>query len=338
MSSDVHVQALVDVHHLTQLFPTVSTPEAWLQLEQLRQSKMEPAHQKIVTRSILASMGELLAAPGCAVSPRTLVDSALRLVDKSGAAPKSGEIMTSLLPSTEALSKQIDAMTSRPPLAGLHLLDPLIPVSPYGRHAESDPASFDAHGRSATARQIEALLALIQDDRTLVSEGQVLTHVLSAAQLAQESIWSSEPGCARGMYAPSTSSEYLHSITQEAKGALSYALASVDSMSTVDLGWHKTAVGLLKDGQTKAGGDYLQCQLATLALTVREKQDDVAARVFRDILSRHLQHSGAGVAEGEVWLNYGMSISEKRMLHSRHEKHVLAGLTFHRYPVIVGSA
>lgn len=314
MSSDVHVQALVDVRHLTQLFPTISAPEAWLHLEQLRQSKLEPAQQEAITRAILASIGELLADPSCAVSPRTLVDSALRLVDKSGAAAKTLEIMASLLPSTEALNQQLETSTSRPPLAGLHALDSLIPVTTYDQHMDSAPSSFDAHGRSATARQTEALLALIQDDRTLVTEGQVLTHVLSAAQLAQESIWSSEPNCARGMYAPSTNTDYLHTIIQEAKGALSYALASVDSTSTVDLGWHKTAVGLLKDGQNTKGGDCLQNQLATLAATVREKHDDVAARVFRDILSRLLQRFGAGVPEGEVWLNYGMSISEKRTL------------------------
>lgn len=307
MSSDIHIQAFVAAHHLTHLLPATVVPPAWQDVEQEIRS-LAPAQQGVIADAITASLADLLAAPGSPVSPRTLVDASLRLLSGTGSSSSSTHGLESLLPSAEAMDRQIASTTRLPPNSGLHALDALIPVS------QNEPAadtSFDFEGRSALARQIEAVLALIQDDRTLVAHRDILSYVLYAAQLAQEALWSREPGCARGMYASTTESEHLQLVIREAEGALSYALASIDATVSIDLAWHKTTVDLLKNGSASEGQDYLQKQIVRLANTVRDDNNDVAARVLRTILARHLQRSGAGVAEGEVWLNFGMSISEK---------------------------
>lgn len=209
--------------------------------------------------------------------------------------------------------QELSEFTGEPPAEGLAIMDPLIPIAfdEDDEDAISSALDFDTQGRSSIARQADAALALFRADRSLTCDASLLWLVLASSTLAQEALWSStSPTRARGMFAPSTSAEYLHTLIREAEGALSYALAKVDS---VGIDWHKRTVQLLKSGEAPAASDdFLQNLLVNLGQWTAEMNDDVTARIFRHVVSRHLRQSDAGIPEGEIWLNYAMSVSEKR--------------------------
>lgn len=217
-----------------------------------------------------------------------------------------------LLPPSSDLGPHLASYTAKPPSDGLYILDPLIPARSEDDEISPASTTFDAQGRSSPARHVEALLALLHDDRTLINHDLILSHVLSAAQLAQEALWASNGIAGRGLYAEFVDADHLRSVIREAEGAMSYALASLETAGEIDVQWHKSAVSLLKSEVNAGTKDALQAQLVSLASSITQQQDDVAARVLRNLLGRHLQQSGAGVAEAEVWLNFAMSSSEKR--------------------------
>jgi hypothetical protein len=121
------------------------------------------------------------------------------------------------------------------------------------------------------------------------------------------------PGAARGLYTPDTPASHLEQVVRLAEGALSFSLSLVDE---APLAWHKATVAQLRTGQAAADADYLQRLLSDLRADVAQKTSDIAPRAFRQVLARHLRKCGAGEAEGEVWLNEAMAMSEKRR-HNR---------------------
>lgn len=194
-------------------------------------------------------------------------------------------------------------------------MDPLIPIT-FDDDEEEEAVTaaaldFDSEGRSSVARLADAALALFRADRSLTFDASLLWLVLASSTLAQDALWSTTSSMrARGMFSTSTTTDYLNSVIREAEGALSYALAKVDD---VPVDWHKRTVQLLKSGEApQASDDFLQNLLVNLGQWTTNMQDDVTARIFRHVLARHLRQSDAGLAEGEVWLNFAMSVSEKR--------------------------
>lgn len=59
LTSDIHIQALVASHHITQLVPDLTVPEDWRSLEQARRS-LDKRHQETISKAIFASLAELL--------------------------------------------------------------------------------------------------------------------------------------------------------------------------------------------------------------------------------------------------------------------------------------
>ena len=193
-------------------------------------------------------------------------------------------------------------ITSRTPHSALSISDALIsPSTDVGN--EAGPSSgFDARGRSKAARLAEAALAFIRADRQLASTSpNLLQIVLSARALAQDGL--AVPGASRGFLNSAITPLYLEEVIREAEGALSFSLSAFDEVS-VD--WHKATVELLKK-EDAGKGDFLQKLLVTLVMGVKGTEDDVAARIVRDVLAKHLRQCGAGEKDADIWLAFAMT-------------------------------
>jgi len=210
------------------------------------------------------------------------------------------------LPETSLIQGLISEFTSRTPNTTLAIVDPLVSPSADSNAEEGPSSGFDSRGRSKAARLAEAALAFIRADRQLASTSpNLLQIVLSARALAQDAL--AVPGASRGFLNANVIPSYLEEVIREAEGALSFSLSAFDEVS---IDWHKTTVDLLKKEEGDKG-DFLQRLLATLALSVKGQEDDVAARIVRDVLEKHLRQSGAGEKEAEVWLAYAMTKADK---------------------------
>ena len=227
-------------------------------------------------------------------SPGILVDVALLTTPDHSVTT----VAQTLLPDVDHVRQLVVNFSSRPPAPTLPVIDPLIGCSHYDQYQQ---AEFDSEGRSQGARLAEAALALIRSDRRLASSSPNLLQIaLSARILAQDA--SAVPGASRGFFAESTSIDYLVEVVREAEGALSFALAAFDDVSST---WHKSTVCMIQSGMTDDTADSLQRLLLTLALEIRDQTDDVVARTFRDVLGRHLRQSNEG--DAEIWLSLAMT-------------------------------
>jgi hypothetical protein len=216
------------------------------------------------------------------IRPAVLVDVAL-----------ATQTPDSLLPSTEQLRSMVSQHAERT-YSTLAMVDQLVPCT---SDAAEGPAAYDAQGRSRAARYAEAALAILRADRT--SHTYLLT-VLSAAMFAKDTL--DIPSGSRGFFAPTTDRTKLADFIREVDGTLSFALAEVDDVA---LPWHQSAIAAL--GKS-APQDFMQELLLALKTEITETNSDIAARVFRDVLSRHFRQSGAGEKELEVWLAFAMGM------------------------------
>jgi hypothetical protein len=238
--------------------------------------------------------------------PETLIDVAL--IPTPGETPISPEtLVKAILPPPQDLTLAMSSHSSQSADNTLPITDPLVLYNPDYTPSAVKTSNFDVHGRSKAARYAEAVLLILRADRKLVStEPQLLQIGLKAMVLAQDAL--AVPGASRGLFSPSIRTDTLEGIIRDAEGALSYALASLDD---APLAWHTATVQTLKSGKAPLESDFLQAILEALRGEIATSGSDVAARVFRDILSRHLRQSGAGEAEAEIWLNYAMQLLEK---------------------------
>jgi hypothetical protein len=314
-----HIHAVVAVHHLVVLFPriqaVVSIPATaaaiWAATAAL------PSDAKaVLSAAISRSLAELLGRVSCRVAPDTLVDVALATELGSDATPTT--VAATLLPAEVDLLAHLTRHTTQPPNPTLPVIDALVPCTAGGDEPSTRAQDFDTAGRSRAARYAEAALALLRADRSLVHALPHLLHVALAAMLLARD-GAAVPGASRGLYTPATPAAHLESVVRAAEGALSFSLSLVDE---APLEWHKAAVEFLRAGAAGPNADYLQRLLADLGADVAAQTSDVAPRAFREVLGRHLRKSGAGEAEGEVWLNYAMAMSAKR----RFEHHFPADL------------
>jgi hypothetical protein len=308
VASDAYLPAVVAAHHLVVLVPRVglevsvppSASKIWVAAADL------PEKSKVaLSTAISRSLAELLGRVSCRADPDALVDVAL--MTDLGSKPTPTSVAGTLLPPAEEMLSQLAAHTSQPPHPALPVIDPQVPtggvVEPLSRASD-----FDAAGRSRAARYVEAGLALLRVDRSLVTALPHLLNVaLSAMVLASDA--SAIPGASRGMYTPEASMAALERVVRDSQGALSFSLSLVDE---APLAWHKATVEQLKAGKPANNADYLQRLLSDLRAAVAEGTSDVAPRAFFAVLSRHMRGCEAGEAEGEAWLTYAMQMSEKR--------------------------
>lgn len=309
ISADEYIQSIVAVHHLVVLLPRLdhsfrppeSASKIWSAATTL---PVESAAR--LSKAVSSSLADLLGRVTCRVDPGLLVDVAL--ASDLGAAATAATVANTLLPPPDDLLAHLSRHTAQPPNLSLPVIDPLVPCSPDDEPPITRPSDFDTVGRSRAARYAEAGLALLRADRSLVQTLPFLLHVaLAAMLLAQDG--AAVPGASRGLYTPETPTEHLEQVVRDAEGALSFSLSLVDE---APLAWHKATVEQLRAGQATADADYLQRLLTDLRADVATKTSDIAPRAFREVLSRHLRKCGAGEAEGEVWLNYAMAMSDKR--------------------------
>ncbi|GMK59535.1 hypothetical protein CspeluHIS016_0801410 [Cutaneotrichosporon spelunceum] len=309
VASDTYIPAVVAAHHLVVLVPRmgldVSVPPSPSKIWAAAASLPDES-KATLSAAISRSLAELLGCVSCRADPDALVDVAL--MTDLGTQPSPASVAGSLLPPADELISQLAAHTSQPPHPALPVIDPQVPtggvVEPVSRASD-----FDAAGRSRAARYVEAGLALLRVDRSLVTGLPHLLNVaLSAEVLASDA--AAIPGASRGMYTPEASPTALDGVVRDAQGALSFSLSLVDE---APLAWHKATVEQLRAGKPAENADYLQHLLGDLRAAVAEKTSDVAPRAFYAVLSRHLRRSEAGEAEGEVWLTYAMQMSEKQL-------------------------
>ncbi|TXT13101.1 hypothetical protein VHUM_01502 [Vanrija humicola] len=308
VTSEVTIHGIVAVHHMAILLPRLeyskgvyeSAVEIWKTASGLKDST-----KQLLSDAISASLAELLGRVSCRVDPGTLVDVAL--ATDLGASPTPAEVAKALLPSSTELLKHLAQHTSQPPHPSLPVIDPLVPCVSETNEQVTRPSDFDVSGRSRAARYAEAGLALLREDRSLVQAFPSLLHVaLSAMVLAEDGI--AIPGASRGLYTVDTPVSQLGQVIRDAEGALSFSLAIVDE---APLAWHKTTVEQLRTGTVPDNADYLQRLLSSVRQDVVAKTSDVAPRIFREVLSRHLRQCDAGEVEGEVWLTYALQMSDR---------------------------
>lgn len=230
-----------------------------------------------------------------------MVDVALISVVGDLDPPSAKEVARVLIP--EGAAPNMQEHLRQAPDITLPIVDSLVSFT----HATPSTAesSFDSTGRSSTARVAEGIRSLLKAERRIVDDRpELLEIVLHTAVVAKDT--HAVPGSSRGLFAETVSASHLLEVIRETEGALSYALVA---MEDVPLSWHQTTVQMLKTGST--GEDLLQRILHDLQLRSSGPGGDVSARVFRDVLARHLRQSGAGEVESEIWLSYAMSCAEK---------------------------
>ncbi|BEI93821.1 uncharacterized protein CcaverHIS019_0602800 [Cutaneotrichosporon cavernicola] len=308
VASDAYIPAVVAAHHLVVLVPRlgldVSVPPEPSKIWAAAASLPEES-KATLSAAISRSLAELLGRVSCRADPDALVDVAL--MTDLGTHPTPATVASTLLPPADEMLSQLAAHTSQPPHPALPVIDPQVPtggvVEPISRASD-----FDTAGRSRAARYVEAGLALLRVDRSLVTTLPHLLNVaLSAMVLASDA--AAIPGASRGMYTPEASPAALEGVVRGAQGALSFSLSLIDE---APLAWHKATIEQLRAGKPVQKADYLQRLLGDLCASVAEKTSDVAPRAFYAVLSRHLRGSEAGEAEGEVWLTYAMQMSDKQ--------------------------
>ena len=241
------------------------------------------------------------------VSPNILVDVALMTSIRPHSQLSPAEALHQTLPPLTDIVHSIERHASRSPNITTPILDPLIPYVPDDTENTTRTSDFDSKGRSRAARLAEAACLFLREDRHLVAtEPSLLQVVLSARIFAQDAL--AVPGASRGFFADSASADVLSGVIREIEGALSYSLAL---FGEVQLTWHTSTIQRLEAGPPSDGADSLQRLLVTLRADIVQSGSDISARVFRDVLSRHLRQGGAGDKESEAWLAYGMSLSDK---------------------------
>lgn len=242
------------------------------------------------------------------LSPSDLVDAALLHPIGNLTPPPASVLAKSLLPSSHDLVSALSALTGKPPTTALAVIDLLVRMTADETDRADTGDTSDATGRSGTARTLEAASAILRADRQLAqAEPDLLRALLAASMLASDA--AAIPGASRGLYGPAVSSAHLSDFTREVEGALSYALAAIDDVPS---SWHADTVAYLKKGQADEKADFLQRLMVSFAQdVVPDANADVSARVFRDVLSRHLRQSGSGQKEAEFWLNFGMGLADR---------------------------
>ncbi|WVF72830.1 hypothetical protein IAT40_007648 [Kwoniella sp. CBS 6097] len=314
VASDLWLQSLISVHHVIFLLPRVpghiacsfgkdeSIAALWEKTGQLNDEE-----KRKVLSKVHESLREGIQRVEVEVDPDILIDVALATTIGGDKAPSVSALCQVLLPPTSELLDAISSHASQPSHPSLPILDPLVPYTSEVSPDISLESEFDIIGRTKAARWAEATVSLLRADRALVNSQPALLQIaLSAFQLAQDTL--AIPGSSRGLYATSASVVHLTDLVREVEGAMSYALSYVDE---APVSWHSATVQALKSGSVPTDADLLQKLFVALKADVVSNGGDVSARSFRDMLSRHLRQSGAGEPEGEVWLNYAMSLIDK---------------------------
>jgi hypothetical protein len=240
-------------------------------------------------------------------SPGVLIDVAL-LNTLGGTSSSSSRIAERLLPTIASILESVTSHTSRPAHVELPITDPLVAYAPDDEADKTVKTSeYDLQGRSKAARLVEGVARLLRADRQLsTNEPEMLRIVLAARVLVQDA--QILPTGSRGFLAPTTPLEYLEDSVREIDGVMSYALSSIDDTPAA---WHKATIALLQTSKSQGSPDWLQKVLLVFADDVRKTSGDVSARALRDVLARHLRQSGAGAAEGEMWLQFATTLMER---------------------------
>ena len=240
-------------------------------------------------------------------SPSVLLDVALMTSFASNPPTQPAVLLGQILPPLPLITDLINFHASLTPDITLPITDPLIPCMFVDNAVTTQASDFDIRGRSKAARYAEAILYILRADRRLVeTQPNLLRIVLAARTIAQDAL--AVPGASRGIFASTIMADRLVDFVRDTEGALSYALVSIDETK---LAWHTSTIQQLRVATQSSGADFLQLLLLALHNDVVGSGNDIQARVFRDVLSRHLRQAGAGEAEADIWLQYAVANIDK---------------------------
>ncbi|WVO13469.1 hypothetical protein L204_101086 [Cryptococcus depauperatus] len=309
VESDLLVQSIIAIHHIIFMLPRlpghIATQEAkvdsltkvWVEMGNLNAA----AQQKVLNR-VYEALKDDIRKTEVQVGPDVIIDVALATTIGTSPALQAKALAQILLPPTYELLNDLASHASRAPHPSLPIVDSLIPYIAVNDNSVPS-ASFDVFGRSKAAREAEAAVTLLRADRSLAEyEPSLLQAALTMSQIAQDTL--AVPTSSRGLYSQRISANYLTRLIREVEGAMSFALRYVDE---VPPSWHTDTVQALTCGSLSANSDLLQRLLLALKDQVIASGNDVSARSFRDLLSRHLRQVGVGEKECEVWLSFAMS-------------------------------
>lgn len=315
IESEHLISGLVGVHHVLFVLPRlpghIASAESkasgllnlWSKLGELVVEYQEKVLQRIYT-----ALKEEIGDVEVKVDPEVLIDVALATTIGSRSAPSIHTLVLALLPEVMSIIQDLAPHTSQPPHPSLPIVDPLIPFVAHGEDdLDSIQPEFDSLGRAQTSRYAEAAVALLRADRSLVKdEPALLQMILAVGRLAQDAL--TVPGASRGLFSKETPPSRLTDLVREVEGAVSFALGYVDE---AEPSWHHATIQALKSGSVPLDSDLLQRLMVALQKEVTANGNDVDARSFRDVLYKHMRQIGAGVQEGEAWLNYAMSLVDR---------------------------
>lgn len=206
---------------------------------------------------------------------------------------------------TDAVVTYSDKYAERSPPAYLSFIfDDFLPDNDENDKTLS--GDFDAFGRSADSRTLEALLAYLHINRTPARQSSALLYALLLnLQLVEDELFCK--GGSRGLYGKAVSGEYLAAMAAELADITSYAISSL----ALDFGrpWHiETMTALAKPGTLSEDSVLAStCQMLFRGCAT----SDVRARVLRRMLHRIIETSGDQMIN-ERWLAYSQSIDTAR--------------------------
>lgn len=184
----------------------------------------------------------------------------------------------------------------------------------YEEDGKAPHGDYDTFGRSADARNLEALLAYLHVNRGSARQSSsLLCALMLALQLVEDETFCKHGS--RGLYGNGVSPEYLAAIRAELADVTSWAISAL--AMDLDRQWHIETMTALAKPVTVAAESVLAsaCQM----LFRGTANSDVRARVLRRTIHRIVETSGDQMIN-ERWLAYSQSIDTARkrtaVLHS----------------------
>jgi hypothetical protein len=240
------------------------------------------------------------------LSPCDIVGISANFLETLGETRIAQVILEQVLPVPAKLDESCRDITNRTLPSELAILDALIPQVTSESGPGQAGTQFDSAGRSSLGRGLEAVIAALTLDRTLVQTSAAhLLHCLTAYYAAADE--TAVLNASRGVYKSDTAQDYLYGIREESDQLISYWIVSV-ARSLPD-SWHMAApTAVLRKGPPS---DDILYALQSLASSATESSD-IALRGLRDVLVKLLRATDVDNAVLERWLTLAQSVYSTR--------------------------
>lgn len=211
-----------------------------------------------------------------------------------------------ILPSFEAFTHSLHALSSYKAHPSLAIIDPLVP-SDTAVAAPSTLIEYDTQGLSSYARGLVALLSILANDRRLIHKHpSAVTHILALEILGADVL--ALPSQSSPLFRPASGEDDfdLASAISKAQQTVAYALSSL--VRDVSSAWHRDVTALLRKTKTPlvnpSGLGILADTMASLYWGSSQSHL-LQSRIFFGFLRGLLRE--ASPEEGDMWLTLAQS-------------------------------